>query len=62
MEQTQDIENAVVTFTGQSSSAHRQLFREEVLLVEEQDDARALEDRIVADALEQKHSFAHPAR
>lgn len=38
---------------------HRQLFREKVLLVEEQDDAGALEVGIAADALEEVHRLRH---
>ena len=39
---------------------HSQLFCEEVLLVEEQDDARLVEVGIAADALEQRHRLRHP--
>lgn len=42
------------------SVSHRQLFCEEVLLVEEQYDARPLEVGIAADALEQRHRLRHP--
>lgn len=42
-----------------SCVTHRQLFCEEILLVEEEDNARSLEARIAANPLEEQHRFAH---
>ena len=44
------------------AGAHRQLFREKILLVQEEDDAGPLEEGVAADALEQHHRFTHPER